>query len=152
MDSVYLYLFILVSILVWILFAERIKRIARPILNLLFEQTPDNNSASSHNTDQPRLRVVSCEEEPDEDEIKSIYREIASQLKPFDRVLVRDEDHEEWEIEYYGHFNDDDRDPFPFVCLSSAYAQCILYEGNEHLLGTNEKAAITSNNYANSNY
>lgn len=54
------------------------------------------------------------------------------EFKPFDKVLVRNSEDEQWSaalfshIDSYGLFN------------ASAYfwKYCILYEGNEHLLGT----------------
>jgi len=56
------------------------------------------------------------------------------ELKPFDHVLVRDFDEEEWVIDI---FEEKDRDkPYRYQCLRSFYHQCIPYEGNEHLLGT----------------
>ncbi len=55
------------------------------------------------------------------------------QFKPFERVLVRDDDIETWMCNFFSHL-DEDGD-----CVSSNghWHQCIPYEGNEHLLGTN---------------
>lgn len=61
-------------------------------------------------------------------------------LKPFDQVLVRDEDDEKWSIELFDHFIPEfniGKQPW-FRCLSAAYYQCIPYEGNEHLHGTTD--------------
>ncbi len=55
------------------------------------------------------------------------------EFKPFDRVLVRDEDVETWMCNFFSHL-DKDGDP---VCSNGHWHQCIPYEGNEHLLGTN---------------
>ena len=56
------------------------------------------------------------------------------ELKPFDRVLARDFDNEEWVIDI---FEEKDRDKaYPYQCLKSFWHQCIPYEGNECLLGT----------------
>lgn len=54
------------------------------------------------------------------------------EFKPFDKVLVRDNDTEPWmpaffEREYKHKF---------FLLSGFCYDQCIPYEGNEHLLGT----------------
>ena len=59
-------------------------------------------------------------------------------LKPFDKVLVRDKDTDEWIAHLFSHYHkNSDR---PYVCIGAAgineYKQCIPYEGNEHLLGT----------------
>ena len=51
-------------------------------------------------------------------------------LKPFDKVLVRNYIHEEWNIEFFRRRNDEKR----FETLIGIYNQCIPYESNEHLL------------------
>lgn len=56
------------------------------------------------------------------------------ELKPFDCVLARDFDSEEWRIDIYSHR--DDKSAYKHQCLMSSWHQCIPYEGNEHLLGT----------------
>ena len=60
-------------------------------------------------------------------------------LKPFDRVLVRDEDDDGnfWKVELFSHY--DASSEYPYYCLSSNYSKCIPYEGNEHLLGTDKE-------------
>ena len=56
-------------------------------------------------------------------------------LKPFDKVLVRDTDKQEWNISFLGHCNGSKN--YKYSCISGiVYAQCIPYNGNEHLLGT----------------
>lgn len=62
-----------------------------------------------------------------------------STLKPFDKVLARDKYPEFWTANFYSHhFKNSDK---PFICTGwselNEYKQCIPYEGNEHLLGTN---------------
>ena len=57
------------------------------------------------------------------------------ELKPFDRVLVRDYDIDEWHIDFFEGCYDKD-EPYANVCMSSCWEHCIPYEGNEHLLGT----------------
>lgn len=56
-------------------------------------------------------------------------------LKPYDKVLVRDNDIKEWCISFFSHCNG--LETYKYSCINSCgYAQCIPYEGNEHLLGT----------------
>lgn len=62
-------------------------------------------------------------------------QETKHQFKPFDKVLVRDEDVETWMCNFFSHL-DKDGDP---VCANGRWHQCIPYEGNEHLLGTINK-------------
>lgn len=59
------------------------------------------------------------------------------QFKPFDKVLVRDVDGEEWKADFFSHYYTDYR--YNYKCVSGAYIQCIPYEGNEYLLGTTNK-------------
>lgn len=59
-----------------------------------------------------------------------------TELKPFDKVLVRDSDHLKWECDILSHLGDKED---VFVCIGDWWRQCIPYEGNEHLLGTTNK-------------
>ena len=56
------------------------------------------------------------------------------ELKPFDRVLARDHDIDEWHIDFFESYNKDE--PYANRCMASCWEHCIPYEGNEHLLGT----------------
>lgn len=58
-------------------------------------------------------------------------------LKPFDKVLVRDDEEDVWKADYFSHYEEDDKIA-PYVCVGSYYKLCIPYEGSEHLLGTDE--------------
>lgn len=62
-------------------------------------------------------------------------QESKHQFKPFDKVLVRDRDEQEWECNLFSHIDEEDC----YVCVGSWWLQCIPYEGNEHLLGTTKK-------------
>ena len=53
------------------------------------------------------------------------------EFKPKDWVLVRDDENDEWRLNIFSHKDGDNS----FWCVSSWYAQCIPFEGNEHLLG-----------------
>ena len=58
------------------------------------------------------------------------------QFKPFDRVLVRDDIEDLWEIDFFSHKVD--KGQYACRCLDCYYIYCIPFEGNEHLLGTNK--------------
>lgn len=65
------------------------------------------------------------------------------EFKPFDKVLVRNTDTEEW---FPGFFEKCDRTwNYPYHIMNRrsmtdfAFKQCIPYEGNEHLLGTTDE-------------
>lgn len=66
-------------------------------------------------------------------ELEQISEE--TEFKPFQKVLVRDDDDQPWNANLFSHKDTGD---YPFVCINSPWAQCIPYEGNEHLLGTTE--------------
>lgn len=56
-------------------------------------------------------------------------------LKPFDKVLVRDHNAQEWVASLFSNYNEPKK--YKYICVNgNGYAQCIPYEGNEHLLGT----------------
>ena len=56
-------------------------------------------------------------------------------FEPFQKVLVRDKEDEDWKADYFSHYEEDDKIA-PYVCVGSYYRFCIPYEGSEHLLGT----------------
>jgi hypothetical protein len=59
-----------------------------------------------------------------------------NEFKPFDRVLVRDEECDEWSPALFDRKDKEGREyPFKVIC-GEWYIQCIPYEGNEHLAGT----------------
>lgn len=62
-------------------------------------------------------------------------QESKHQFKPFDKVLVRDRDEQEWVCNLFSHIDEEDC----YVCVGSWWLQCIPYEGNEHLLETTKK-------------
>ena len=57
-------------------------------------------------------------------------------LKPFDKVLVRENGDGEWGINFFGFYNYDER--YYYTTGNWMYKQCIPYEGNEYLLGTTD--------------
>ena len=58
----------------------------------------------------------------------------AHEFKPFDRVLVRDEEYGIWRVDIFSHLND--KRDYRYRCLGNHWNLCIPYEGNEHLVGT----------------
>lgn len=68
------------------------------------------------------------------DQIKHINER---EFKPFDKVLVRDDNSEKWTPDIFRYYDDDNGDyHYPYRCCANDYRQCIPYTGNEHLLGT----------------
>ena len=60
-----------------------------------------------------------------------------SNLKAYDKVLVRDTNEQVWVADLFGHALDRPLGGYTFACVGHYPNQCIPYEGNEHLLGTN---------------
>ena len=57
------------------------------------------------------------------------------EFKPFDQVLVRDDDQSIWKAGIYSHF--ENGRSMSYICAGSVYAQCIPYnDETKHLLGT----------------
>ena len=61
------------------------------------------------------------------------------EFNPFDRVLVRDSDDEKWSACLYSHKDSNSREYYHRMVGDAGFAQCIPYEGNEHLLWTTDK-------------
>jgi len=64
----------------------------------------------------------------------SIYKKPEHEFKPFEEVLVRDEDYQDWEAKHFGRVCETKF--YRYRTMSGTYSQCIPYKGNEHLLGT----------------
>ena len=60
------------------------------------------------------------------------------ELKPFDKVLVRDSYTDVWRADIFEKC-EKIRSSRCYRCLVSSWEYCIPYEGNEHLLGTTDK-------------
>ncbi len=57
-------------------------------------------------------------------------------LRPFDKVLVRDDEQDYWKPNFFGFKEEDD--DFPYITVSGCYAQCIPYnEKTKNLINTN---------------
>lgn len=65
---------------------------------------------------------------------ETLKKKQKSQFKPFEKVLVRDSESDEWECTFYSHF--DSKSRYPHSTTSGIYDMCIPFEGNEHLVGT----------------
>lgn len=56
------------------------------------------------------------------------------EFKPFDQVLVRDDDNQRWRIDIYSHYENHSH-----RCLNSTWHQCIPYDKNTaRLLGIDQ--------------
>ena len=55
---------------------------------------------------------------------------------PFQEVLVRDSDVSIWKAAHFSHY--DGEDEYPYITTANAYKQCVPYDCNEYLLGTDK--------------
>ena len=58
-----------------------------------------------------------------------------TELRPFDKVLVRDDNEADWKCDFFSNISNSGY----YHCINAGWKQCIPYEGNEHLLGTTNK-------------
>lgn len=67
---------------------------------------------------------------------KKIFKKPEYEFKPFDKVLMRDEDEELWRPFFFSNYTDN---YYKFQSIEGfKYAQCLPYEGNEKLCLTNK--------------
>ena len=71
------------------------------------------------------------------EELELVEETAKHEFKPFDKVLVRDEDTTAWTCAIFSHINNNAS--YLYAANSFLWKQCIPYEGNEHLLGTTDK-------------
>lgn len=57
-------------------------------------------------------------------------------FEPFQEVLVRDSDAGIWKAAHFSHYTGEYE--YPYFTTASAYKQCVPYDCNEHLLGTDK--------------
>lgn len=92
------------------------------------------------NTTDAEPTLFPSKEQRDWSKFRVPSQENKTQLKPFDKVLVRDRDEQEWECNLFSHIDEEGL----YYCVSSWWFQCIPYEGNEHLLGTTNKPQVNN--------
>ena len=68
--------------------------------------------------------------------LEKIKSKPAHEFKPFDRVLVRDEEDGTWKVDLFSHFKE--VQAYKYQCLGNRWDLCIPYEGNENLVGTTD--------------
>ena len=58
------------------------------------------------------------------------------QFKPWQPVIVRDENIHKWYANFFSHY--DEKRQTKFCCVIGCWKQCLPGEGNEHLIGTTD--------------
>ena len=61
-------------------------------------------------------------------------------LKPFEKILGRDEDNQKWNCGFFSHKNEFNN-AYPYRCVGTPYTYCIPYnEDTMYLVGTDDEA------------
>lgn len=69
-------------------------------------------------------------------QIEPVKPEVPFNLKPFDKVLVRDNPNQKWTVDMFSYYNREDND-YPYICVGNHYCHCLPYnEQTAHLVGT----------------
>lgn len=75
---------------------------------------------------------------PETLQIEPVKPEVPFNLKPFDKVLVRDDPNQKWTVDMFSYYNREDND-YPYICVGNHYCHCLPYnEQTAHLVGTKE--------------
>ena len=61
---------------------------------------------------------------------------MTQQFEPFQKVLVRDNDRDNWRCGFFSHIRENKI--YRYVTTEGVWAKCIPYEGNENLVGTSD--------------
>lgn len=60
-------------------------------------------------------------------------------FKPFDKVLVRNNDEMVWRADYFSHYKDNNDYHYCYCCIGNSYRDCIPFnDQTAHLLGTTD--------------
>lgn len=92
-------------------------------------------STIASTTDKNKLYSVLVKEGYKYDKEKHLL--IKQEFKPFDKVLVRDNDEQAWRTAFFSHYNLKNPN-YQYITTLGEYKICIPYEGNEYLLGTTD--------------
>lgn len=106
------------------------------IFGLLFADEVESSEEYRFATEAEKQQLFSALEKEGKawDSNKKAIVDLKSkvELKPFDKVLVRDFESQAWRVSFFGY---KDRDSY-YCCNGCSWNQCIPYIGNESLLGT----------------
>lgn len=65
---------------------------------------------------------------------KEQHKLVKQEFKPFDKVLVRDYNYENWKCSLFSHYQNSNETEYIYVTMNGSYMHCIPYKGNEYLL------------------
>lgn len=106
------------------------------MVGLLFADEVESSEEYRFATDEDKLQLFDAlaKEGKVWDAEKKVILDLKLkvELKPFDKVLVRDSQSDKWRANLFGYI---DKDEY-YHCVYANWVYCIPYAGNEHLLGT----------------
>lgn len=106
------------------------------MVGLLFADEVESSEEYRFATDEDKLQLFDAlaKEGKVWDAEKKVILDLKPkvELKPFDKVLVRDSQSDKWRVNLFGYI---DKDEY-YHCAFANWVYCIPYAGNEHLLGT----------------
>ena len=83
-------------------------------------------------------RLLKGKYNPQTLKVEPVKPEVPFNLKPFDKILVRDDFSKKWTVDMFSYYDPED-DDYHYVCVGSHYRYCLPYnEQTAHLLGTTD--------------
>lgn len=83
-------------------------------------------------------RILKGKYNPETLQVEPVKPKVPFNLKPFDKVLVRDDPNQKWTVDMFSYYNREDND-YPYICVGNHYCHCLPYnEQTAHLVGTKE--------------
>lgn len=106
------------------------------MVGLLFDDEVESSEEYRFATEEEKKQLFSALEKEgkrwDSDKKAIVDLKPKVELKPFDKVLVRDFGSQAWQVSLFGYKDSDSY----YCCNGCGWNQCIPYIGNESLLGT----------------
>lgn len=65
---------------------------------------------------------------------KEQHKLVKQEFKPFDKVLVRNYNYQNWKCSLFSHYQNSNETEYTYVTMNGSYIHCIPYKGNEYLL------------------
>lgn len=83
-------------------------------------------------------RILKGKYNPETLQVEPVKPEVPFNLKPFDKVLVRDDPNQKWTVDMFSYYNREDND-YPYICVGNPYCHCLPYnKQTAYLVGTKE--------------
>lgn len=108
---------------------------------LRFDEMCETQEWTRSATEEEKQKLIDRLKHKDCDDARQILKEVFGieekpecPFKPFDKVMVRNENSQIWTITFFDKYKSGVE--FPYYTLNGIFKQCIPYENNEHLKDT----------------